>query len=387
LLLVVVAAAGAPVALAQEGEESEAPPAAVPEELTLSTLYPVQEVALGENVTFEFTLRGGQEPQIARLEVQDLPEGWTAHFRGGGDVIRAAYVEPETGATFELRVEPPAGVEAGTYGFTVVAEGDGETSSLPIELIVAEKVPPRLAFEVDLPTLRGAPDSTFRYDVSLKNEGDEDLSVNLTANTPPGFQAAFKLSGKDVTNVPLAANENKSISVEVQAFGEVPAGDYPVTVVAQGGDVQAETTVTAEVTGQSQLNVTGPDGRLSGEAFAGDTTPLKLVVQNTGSAPAHNIELSATSPNGWQVDFEPKQLAELPAGEQVEVTAHVQPSEQAVAGDYVITMRAQPEEGAAKSTEYRVTVLTSTMWGVAGLGLIAVAVVMVGLAVMRFGRR
>jgi uncharacterized membrane protein len=32
-------------------------------------------------------------------------------------------------------------------------------------------------------------------------------------------------------------------------------------------------------------------------------------------------------------------------------------------------------------------VRTSTMWGIVGVGIIAVAVVIVGLAVMRFGRR
>jgi uncharacterized membrane protein len=53
----------------------------------------------------------------------------------------------------------------------------------------------------------------------------------------------------------------------------------------------------------------------------------------------------------------------------------------------VVTIRATPEDGPAKPAEFRITVLTSTMWGMVGVGLIAVAVVVVGLAVMRFGRR
>ena len=50
-------------------------------------------------------------------------------------------------------------------------------------------------------------------------------------------------------------------------------------------------------------------------------------------------------------------------------------------------MLAQPQDGAAKTADFRITVMTSTLWGIVGVGLIAVAVVVVGLAVMRFGRR
>jgi uncharacterized membrane protein len=97
--------------------------------------------------------------------------------------------------------------------------------------------------------------------------------------------------------------------------------------------------------------------------------------------------LSASQPAGWKVEFDPKQIAEVPAGKQVEVTANIQPADQAIAGDYVVTVRAKPEDGPAKPADFRITVLTSTLWGIVGIGLIAVAVVVVGLAVMRFGRR
>lgn len=52
-----------------------------------------------------------------------------------------------------------------------------------------------------------------------------------------------------------------------------------------------------------------------------------------------------------------------------------------------MTFTARPEEGASDSAEFRVTVLTSTLWGLVGVALIAIAVVGVGMAVMRFGRR
>lgn len=53
----------------------------------------------------------------------------------------------------------------------------------------------------------------------------------------------------------------------------------------------------------------------------------------------------------------------------------------------MITARVRSDGGVSKSADFRITVLTSTLWGVVGIALIAVAVMVVGLAVVRFGRR
>jgi uncharacterized membrane protein len=374
---------GSSAALAQGGS----PPVAQP--LALFTLYPSQEIAIGEDVTLALKLRGGTTPQLMRLSMQDLPTGWTAIFRGGGKIIQAAYTDPQSadGTAVDLNVTPPKDVAANTYRFMVLAQGDKDTAQLPIELVVKQKLPPNLTFSVDLPTIQGAPDSTFSYNATLKNEGDEDLTVNLLATAPPNFQVNFKLSGQTVTNIPLPANQSKSLDIEAKAFDQAPAGAYQFDVQAQGGKAQAETTLVANVVGQSQLSVTAPDGRLSSQAYVGNATPLKLILQNTGSAPVRNIKMSASPPTGWTVAFAPEQIPEVPSGQQVEVTANVKPNDQAVAGDYMVTMTAQPQDGGSKSADFRLTVLTSTLWGIVGVALIAVAVVVVGLAVVRFGRR
>lgn len=382
MAVLLVTTVGSIPALAQEEE----PPAVEPERLTMFTPYPVQEVEVGENVSLDLTLRTSS-PQRVDLDTEGLPDDWTATYRGGGDVIQAVYVEAEGEASIDLRIDLPRDVEPGSYRFSAIGRGEETEVEVPIELVVAERVPASLELEVELPILRGTPDTTFRYSGTLRNDGDEDLVVNLQANAPPGFQVIFKLSGQEVTSAPLAANESKRLSVEVEPFTDVPADTYTVDVIAQGGGARATTSLTAEVIGQSELSLSGVDGRLSGEVRTGEETPLQLVVVNRGSAPARNVTLSTSPPNGWSVDFEPEEIPEVPAGQQVEVTARVTPPEQAVAGDYMITFRARPEDGSTESVEYRVTVRTSTIWGVVGVGLIAVAVAVVALAVMRFGRR
>jgi uncharacterized membrane protein len=383
LLLLTFLAFSGPIPVRAQSE----PPANPSPELTLITSYPSQMIGIGETVTLSLRLRAASTPQVVRLEVQNLPEGWNASFRGGGRVVQSVYVEPDNEATVDLRVEPPATLEAGTYHFTVIAQSDKAKAQLPIELTVKEKLPPRLTFDTDLPTLRGTPSTTFRFNTTLKNEGDEELNVNLTAEASSDFLVKFKLSGQEVTSIPLGAKESKSLSIEAQPLSEIPAGSYPITIRAEGGEVSASLELVAEVTGQPDLSITTPDGRLSGQANAGRESPIKLVIRNTGSAPARGVTLSASEPSGWTVEFDPKEIPAIAAGEQVEITAKVRPSDKAVAGDYMLTINARPAEGASESAEFRITVTTSTLWGVVGVALIAVAVGVVAMAVMRFGRR
>ncbi len=367
-----------------EGESEQNPS----ESLIIFTRYPAQVTEIGTTVTFNLTLRNnGASPQTVRLEMQEIPEGWTATFRGGGDIIHAVYVEPEEDASATLRLEPPEDVAGGTYRFVVVARGENSEATLPLELTVQEKLPPKLDFEVELPVLKGTTNSTFSYNATLKNEGDEDLTVSLDANAPEGFLVKFKRVGKEVSSLPLKADDSERITIEAEPYLEVPAGQYQITVRAKGGETEASLTLTAEVTGHPELSVTTPDGRLSGQAYAGRETSLKIVIKNTGTAPAHGVELSASEPSGWSVEFDPKKIAEIPAGTQVEATAKIRPAEKALAGDYMLTIRARPEGGSSESAEFRITVLTSTLWGVVGIALIAVAVIVVALAVIRFGRR
>ncbi|MEM4723888.1 MAG: NEW3 domain-containing protein, partial [Candidatus Hadarchaeum sp.] len=318
-------------------------------ELTLYTLYPSRIIGIGEEVSMVLRLRTKTTPQVVRLAMQQLPENWTATFKGEGHLVQSAYVEPDSEASVTLTIKPPENVAPGTYRLVVRAQGNAAMAELPLEIVVQEKVPAKLSFTVELPTLKGKPDSTFRYNATLKNEGEEDLTVNLQADAPTGFLVTFKWAGQEVTSLPIEANRSKSVSIEARAYADVKAGSYPITVRAVGGDVQASLALTAEVTGQADLAITAPDGRLSGRAYAGRETPLKIIVRNNGSAPARKVELSSSEPSGWAVEFDPKKIDEIPAGKEVEVTAKIRPFEKAVAGDYMLTFRARPEDGSYKS--------------------------------------
>jgi uncharacterized membrane protein len=322
------------------------------------------------------------------LEVQELPEGWTATFRGGSQIVDAVYVDGENEASVDLRLEPPADAKPGKYSMNVAAIGDRETAKLKISFTIKEKLPPRLSLTIDgMPIKRTTPTQAVTYSVTLKNEGGEDLLVALSATQPKDIQITIQSAGQEVGELELAANASKTLTIKADPLVTLAAGKYVFTTQASAGDVKTELELGMEVVGEGRLSISAPDGRLSGQAYAGKENPLKIVLENKGTAPLRGIELTSSEPSGWSVTFDQNKIAELPAGQVVEVTARIKPPEKAVAGDYVVTINARPLEEKTESAEFRITVRTSTLWGVAGIGLIALAVAVVGGAVVRFGRR
>jgi uncharacterized membrane protein len=355
--------------------------------LAVYTQYPAQTVRAGEPVSITLNVRNfGLPPQVVGLQVADAPRGWRVRFLAGGRVVQAVSVIPDGEATVTLRLEPPRGVQSGTYRFQVVATGQNGTATLPLQITLGQVLPPRLSLEAELPTLRGPATSSFRYRLTLRNDSDQDLLVQLDAQAPRRFQVNFSLLGQQVTSLPVQAGQSRELEVEVNMPQDTPAGTYPITVRAAGGGASASVRLVAEVTGRPELRVTAPEGRLSGRAYAGATEPLRVLVRNEGSAPARNVSLSASPPSGWEVTFEPERIDEIPPRQEREVTARIRPSPRAVAGDYMVTITASGNEGSA-SADFRITVLTRTLWGIVGVILIAAALVVVGQAVSRYGRR
>lgn len=358
--------------------------------LWISTPYPSVGVAANESVELDLTLRNaGMPPQRVTLAAAGLPEQWNVLFLGDGRPVDSAFLAPDSSVDVTLRVSPPQDVKPGSYEFQVAATADdGSKFDLPIELNIGQSLPARLALATELPALRGSPTSTFSYDVTLINESGRETVARLDAAAPPGFRVTFKegYGSQELTSIPVKPGEKRNLKVSVDPGQDVQAGVYKVGIQASTDESNAQLELALDVTGQADLSLTGQDSRLSTEANAGKETQLTLVVENKGTAPARDIKFSSSEPNDWKVTFQPDVIGELPPNQRQEVKALLTPSSKAIAGDYMVTLRANGD-GASESSEFRVTVETSTIWGIVGLVVIAASVVVLSLAVMRFGRR
>jgi uncharacterized membrane protein len=327
-------------------------------------------------------------PQRTSIDIVDKPPDWKAQIEGSGKPVSAAFVDHDNRSSLSLKLTIPASEKPGDYKLMLHAQGDDAKSDLPISIKLAAPLAAKLTATPKFPVLKGSPKSDFNFSVAVKNESASDMLVKLGADTPNGFTATFKegYGAQELTSVPIKAGESKDISVAIKPGPETPAGSYPVLVTMTGDKAKAATKLSLDVAGQPSLTLTGQDDRLSGNAYAGQEKSFPMVIRNHGTAEAHNITLSASPPSGWKVSFDPKQVAMVPVDGEVKVNALVTPSAKALAGDYVVAMTASGN-GQSESASYRLSVLTSSLWGVTGVGVIGAALLVLVGAVGRFGRR
>ncbi len=291
--------------------------------------------------------------------------------------------------SLQLRLDVPADADAASKTLTVKAEGQGNSVSLPITVNLAKELPAKLTLTPQLPALRGTPKSSFDYTVSIKNDSGRNLTVSLAATAPRNFETSFTESygTQELTSVPIDAGLSKDVKLKVRPPSSVDAGTFPIEMTATSGDTTAKTELSLEVVGQPRLTISGRDGRVSVlNAVAGEQTTVPLVIANDGTAAADNIELSGSGQSGWKIEFDKKTIDRIAPGQTTEVNALITPTDKALAGDYMTTVRAS-SRGETASTDFRVTVGTSTVWGMVGFGIIAVALLVMFGAVARFGRR
>ena len=358
--------------------------------LYLMTDYPAVTVRPGTTSNIPIRLQNyGLGPEEYKLSVTGVPKGWTATILGGGQPVAAAMPAPDNNVSLQLRLEVPAGSDLSAQTLTVKAEGQGSSkASLPLDVSLAKELPAKLTVSTKLPELRGSPKSNFEYTLTIKNDSGRKLTASFAADAPANFETSFTeaYGTQELSAIPIDAGQSKDIKLKVRPPSTIDAGHFPVTVKVNAEDASAKTDLALDVVGQPQLQLAGRDGLLSARAVAAQQSSIPVVVTNTGTAPADNVKLNASAPTGWKVTFQPETIERLVPGKDAEVQALITPSEKSLAGDYMVSVRAN-SRGESASSQFRITVATSTVWGMAGAGVIGVALLLMLGAVARFGRR
>jgi uncharacterized membrane protein len=357
--------------------------------LYLMSDYPAVTLRPGETSNVNLRLQNyDMPPERLALSVSGVPKGWTATLMGGGQPVAAAMPATGSSVALELRLDVPKNAPMGTQTLTVAAAGNTTKLELPIAVTLAKDLPAKLTVTPQLPQLRGTSKSSFEYQLSIKNDSGKKLMVSLSAQAPKYFDTSFteQYGSQELNAVPIDAGQSKDVKLKVTPPNTAAAGHYKVTARVSAEDASATADLGLDITGQPKLDISGREGLVSTRASAGKQTSVPIVITNGGTAPAEDVELSGDAPSGWKIRFDPKSVDRIAPNENKEVQALITPTDKAIAGDYVTTIRASAR-GESASTDFRVTVTTSTMWGIAGVGIIGVALLVMVGAVARFGRR
>ncbi|HEY1721341.1 MAG TPA: NEW3 domain-containing protein [Magnetospirillaceae bacterium] len=330
----------------------------------------------------------GEAPEPVTLSVGGVPTGWKVQFLGGGQPVGAAMAAPGESVDLTLRLDIPSDTKTQSADLVLHADGKATKAALPLSVKLGNDLPVNLSVKAELPSLSGSPTASYSYNLNVRNDSGKDVLVSLAATLPQGFQASFtkQYDQQEISSLPIKAGETQTVAMKLKLPDNVVAGNYDFEGKVSASGAEASTPLSLRLEGQPKLGLATPDGRLSGNAEAGKSTTVTFVVTNSGTAPATKVGLTAFPPSNWKVEFEPKTIDKIEPNGKTNVTATITPIDKAVAGDYMTTMQATTD-GSSANVDYRVSVTTSTMWGIIGIIIIAIALLAVLGAVSRFGRR
>jgi uncharacterized membrane protein len=374
------------------GHEKDLPPRAI----SVAPEYSGVIVSQGENVSVDLKVfNKGRQDEIIELTVPSVPKGWTATVKTYSFGITGVYMESDKTRSLTLKAEPDESVGPGKYTFLVKGQTqDGKlTSSGKVVITVKPKQEEKKSKDVKIttsyPVLEGPTDATFEFSIEVQNKLDKDTVFNLAYEGPPNWDIKFKPAYEDkyFSSLRIKKGQTESMAVEVKPYLLAEPNRYPLKVKVSSPEAKAEAEIMVVLTGTYKLDAGTADGLLSlREAYQGKEANLSFYVKNSGSAKQNNVKFLSFKPENWKVEFKPERLETLARGELKQVEVIITPAEQALVGDYSVTLSIEGEK-AKKNLEFRVPVKASTAWGVIGLGIIVLVVVGLVVLFIRLGRR
>ncbi|MCL5962296.1 MAG: NEW3 domain-containing protein [Chloroflexi bacterium] len=359
----------------------------------LTTTYPSIVAGKGQDITFPLdVISKGKADETISLSVASAPKGWETTIKDRGYGVRTLNLLSGKSQSLTLSVKPSEdAVEGNSKIVLQAATEDGAIKSI-LDLNVAIEAKPVGGIKLNTiyPQIQGPTTGKFQFKVDVVNDGDQQRTIGLSTAQPQDWQVTIKPSYEDtqISSLAVKNGETKGLDVSITPSPKAEPGEYPVKLEATAGTQKATLDLKVVLAGTYQMSLATDSGRLSTEATAGQPTNVTFQVSNKGSAELRNISFTSSKPDAWDVTFSPDKVDSLAAGATQEVKVTVKPSGKAISGDYLVTLNASSASGGASDKQQlRVTVETSTLWGWAGIILVAIVIAGLGGLFTRLGRR
>lgn len=341
-----------------------------------------------------------KDPVEISLAIEGVPAGWDINFnsRYPSFPVRSVMVQggdqtSNKSTTLEFKAKVPENTRPGTYPIKVTAK-DTKGTTQYVETInyrvTSKKIETGgLKLSSQYPVLSTGSGQTLKFTVDLKNETNKPMTTSLAAQAPPGWTVRFKpqFGDQQISSIQLKESGSETLSVEIDTPVKPDAKEQPVTITARSGAYEASTNVKVSVKGSQDLKMGTASGTLNTSVTAGKKNPVDFLVGNAGTAPVRNLAFVTKKPNDkWTVEFKPDKIELLNPGEVREIKMEILAPDRTIAGDYLLTLTANAAD-VTKSSEFRVTVSTPTIWGWIGFGIVGLVVIGLAVVFFRLGRR
>lgn len=354
----------------------------------MSTDYPGISVKAGNSVSFSIDFSNSGSGELTTLSTSALPEGFEGYFQGSSHTVSEAYVQNgynEGLLTYVVNI--PDDASDGEYKITLYAKGTSKSASLTLTLNVAELNLGASTITTDYEDQEGASGTSFSFSSTLTNNSTEEQSYAMSADAPDGWTVTYTASdgSTSVSAIDVDGASSSDFTIKVTPADNAAAGEYVIPVTASSANETLDMELKVTITGKYSLSLLTQNETLSFNAKANKKTSVVLQIKNDGNVDLSDINLTASTPTDWTVEFSESTIDSLAAGATKEVTAYVTPAQTAISGDYVVSMTASAAETSNTST-FRVTVETQTVWGIVGVVIIVAIFACLYEVFRKFGR-
>ena len=255
-----------------------------------------------------------------------------------------------------------------------------------------------LSLSTKYPVLSGPATTEFTYDVELTYNGRESKLFDLKLTGPDNYFYTLRQTyggESDIASVKLDPSRGLSETLRVKATPNIlnlpNPGEYTITLEASSGDITESIDLQIIVTARYGLLLDTTGGILSTQITANKDNFFTINVRNTGTAALEDINITTSvrgSPSNWEVTTDPAEIDKLDPKAEKEVKLNIRPPSKTISGDYEVTVTAKTEAlNASDDVTIRVTVLTQTIWGWVGVGIVVIVVAGLIAMFMFLGRR
>lgn len=363
--------------------------------LVLSCVFPAKVVEAGGTVGFDVKVKYYGVRDVFKLDVPDLPKGWSVGFYYGSDEIMLLSLGDGEEVLIKVKFKVPENTVIGYYNLTlsVYSSFIREELKLNVRVKPSSIVTRGIKLLVDYPAIDVEAGRTVYFTLNIRNIGlmDEVLYLNLTGK-PSDWSVVFRVAGKIVRSLLIPAGSTATIVVEATPSPYIKIGEYKFNIQVSSEDKVLMETVTLSVNvfGSYGLSVTFPEfPALYFTITSGESRTFTVRVENTGFLNVTNLYISVDVPSAldWRIDVEPKKVSILKPNDKVEFKVNVYVSAIVSAGDYFITVKAVSDQTSSTGRDIRVTVTKPTEWGYVGFAIVAIAIIAVIMVFRRFGRK
>ncbi len=359
----------------------------------------------GSPVKFTVTVENKYDSRATvKLSVLTKPGEWGVDLLSpDGARITKLSLPAKGKQDFEVVAQPPINATDGDYEVLIGAsmESGSQIITLPLSVSINPDLDPTQALSAYLEMhssiagLEVRPENTAEFAVSLKNRYDQQLKLNLKAlNKPEGWNVEFLSDTDDkvrLTTLELPAKGEQKFIVKVKPSQNASDGIYPLLVGAVSGDDRSvsqklEVTVNKGIEKSQILSLYPSYSEVT--LNPGGSTDISVTLRNSGDEALSSVQLEIQEVSGISTQIRSfGTIEKLEAGESRNIPVEITARADAGSGIKEIFMRAKSGDIQGEEKSVKVNVEKSGSSGVAGIGMVVLAIVALVFIIRKFGRR